>query len=208
MREGFSRNITSNRRRILPLANKDGEKDYTQYHFLFRHIEEPFLIVSPSDDAVNNCLLFAGGASQVDASGLNALVAHQIGKERDVIELLEKVLGIAMSERVRVNHFGVQPELDGVLLQLLRDAARCDALPKTIKEQITGGSRRVIKPNDSFFTQGLGNVEATHFASFSVDVEVTAKDVLGLELNQFAHTSACCSKKANDKVPLLVTFLF
>lgn len=43
----------------------------------------PFSISSfslPGDDFVNDGLLFAGGAAQVDAGGFYALVAHQVGE--------------------------------------------------------------------------------------------------------------------------------
>ena len=46
-------------------------------------------------------------------------MSHEVGKQGYVVELLQEILGIAMAERVRVNHFFVQAILYGIVLQLL-----------------------------------------------------------------------------------------
>ena len=47
----------------------------------------------PGDDAIDYGLLFAGGASKVDAGGFDALVSHQVGEQSDVIVFFEEILG-------------------------------------------------------------------------------------------------------------------
>ncbi len=56
------------------------------------------VVCLPSDNFINDCLLFTGSAPEVDTSSFNALMPHQVCKQRYVVELFEKVLGIAMSE--------------------------------------------------------------------------------------------------------------
>ena len=53
---------------------------------------------SPRDDFVDNGSLFRAGATKIDARGFDALMPHEIGKKRYVIELLKKVLCEAMPE--------------------------------------------------------------------------------------------------------------
>ena len=61
--------------------------------------------VSPSYDLINNLLLFCTTASQINASGFYAFMPHQIGKQRNIVEILQEILGKAMTERVRVEYF-------------------------------------------------------------------------------------------------------
>ena len=60
------------------------------------------LIVSyiclPGDNLINDCLLLKTTFPEVDSSCLNALMPHQIGQQRDVVILFQKILCKAMSE--------------------------------------------------------------------------------------------------------------
>ncbi len=60
---------------------------------------------SPCYDLINNFLLLGTTTSQINASSFYALMPHQVGKQRNVVKLLQEILGKAMTERVRVNHF-------------------------------------------------------------------------------------------------------
>ena len=83
---------------------------------------------------VNDGALLCACASKVDARCFDAFMSHEIGKERNVIELLQKVLGESMPKRVRVNDRWVQLVLDGELFQLHGNATRRDALTVSVDE--------------------------------------------------------------------------
>ena len=61
-------------------------------------------------------------------------MSHQIGKERDVIELFQEILCEAMAEGVWIHHFLVQSILRCIVLQLLRYASGSDTLSETVQE--------------------------------------------------------------------------
>ena len=44
---------------------------------------------------------------------------HKVGKQGYVVELLQEIFGIAVAERVGVNHFLVQAIFHRIVLQLL-----------------------------------------------------------------------------------------
>ena len=77
-----------------------GEAHYSLVHGRCKQI-------LPSDDFIYYCLLLAGGAAEIDTGGLDALVAHKVSEQWDVVELFKEVLGVAVPEWVRINHFGV-----------------------------------------------------------------------------------------------------
>ena len=81
--------------------------------------------------------MFCAGAAQVDARRFDALMSHEVGKERYVVELLQKVLGESMPERVRVNDRRIQLVLDGEFLKLRGDAPRRDAFAASVDEDET-----------------------------------------------------------------------
>lgn len=112
----------------------------------------PTIAQLPIYNFVDDGLLFAGGAAQVDAGGFYAFVTHQVGEQRNVVKSVEEVLGISVAERVWVNHLGVESKLHGILLQLLRDAARGYPFPEAVKKQVAGVVTIGIEPNDGFFS--------------------------------------------------------
>lgn len=66
----------------------------------------------PSNNLVYNCLLFAGCATQVDTSGLDTLMPHQVCQQRYIIERLQEILSVPMAEGVRVHHLRINaPEM-------------------------------------------------------------------------------------------------
>ena len=62
----------------------------------------------PCHDFINYLSLLGSGAAEIDTCGFNAFVPHEVGKQGDVIELVEEVLGKAMAERVRIDHFSIK----------------------------------------------------------------------------------------------------
>ena len=78
--------------------------------------------------------MLCAGAAQVDACRFDAFVSHEVGKERYVVEFLQKVLGESMSERVRVNDRRIQLVLDGEFLKLRGNAPRRNAFAASVDE--------------------------------------------------------------------------
>lgn len=64
-----------------------------------------YIITLPSDNLVNYFLLLHAASSQINTCCLYAFMSHEVGKQGNVIEFLQEILGIAMAERVRVNYF-------------------------------------------------------------------------------------------------------
>ena len=52
----------------------------------------------PDNYLVNDFLLFACCATQINASGFKAFMSHEVGKKCDVVEPLEEVLCKQMTE--------------------------------------------------------------------------------------------------------------
>ena len=50
----------------------------------------------PCHDFIHDLPLFGGGTTQIDARCLDAFMSHQVGKQGDVIELVEELLGETM----------------------------------------------------------------------------------------------------------------
>lgn len=55
-------------------------------------------LILPSNDLVHDGTLFIGGAAQINPCCFDALMAHQIGQQRDIIEFFQKILCITMPE--------------------------------------------------------------------------------------------------------------
>ena len=88
------------------------------YEVLFRGIWKDGLTnlpnTSPCYDLINNLLLFGTATPQINASGLNAFMSHQVSKQRNIVELLQKILGKAMAKRMRINHLLIQTIFCGI----------------------------------------------------------------------------------------------
>ena len=81
--------------------------------------------------------MLGAGAAQVDARRFDTFVSHEIGKERNVVELFQKVLGESMPEGVWVDDRRVQLLLDGEFLQLRGNATRRNAFAASVDEEET-----------------------------------------------------------------------
>lgn len=64
-------------------------------------------------------MLFFGGAGQIDPRGLDALMAHKISQERDVVEVQKKVFGKPVAEGVRIHGVRIDAVFPGIIFQLL-----------------------------------------------------------------------------------------
>lgn len=89
---------------------------------------------------------------------------HEVGKERDVVEFLQKVLGESMPEGVRINDRRIQLVLDGEFLQLRRNASRRDTLTASIDEDEARFLFTRFKPSQRFSLELLRDIDAAHLA--------------------------------------------
>ena len=80
--------------------------------------------VSPGHGLIDNRPLFHFRPAEVDARGLDAAVAHQVGQEGDVVASFQEVLGEEMPEGVGMDHLWVDAVFAGEVLELLGDTAR------------------------------------------------------------------------------------
>ena len=80
--------------------------------------------------------MLGGGATEINARGLDAFMSHKVGKKGNVIELVEEVLGEAKTESVRIDYFTIQPILVCKMFQLDSDAPCGYTLPIAIKEDV------------------------------------------------------------------------
>ena len=138
--------------------------------------------MSPRDDAVDEVALLGRRATKVDARRFDGFVAHQVGEQRDVIELREKVLGEAMPKGVRIHHLRINAVSFGERLQLVADATRGDAFAEAIAEQITARASTLSKPFVRLGFQSLRDIDPSQLAAFAIEVEIPRLNVFNLDL--------------------------
>lgn len=156
----------------------------------------------PSDNAINEIALFGRSAAKVDARRLDRLVPHQVGKECDVIELRQEVLGEAMSERVRIDNSCVDAVLFGKHLQLVADTTCRDALAKPVAEEIAACHTSRREPLFRLCLEAAGDVETTQLATLAVEVEESRLDVFHLDLQKFRDAGTRRAQEAHDEIPI------
>ena len=94
----------------------------------------------PSYHFIDNLLLLGTATTQIDTGSFYTFMPHQISKQGYVIELIQKILCKAVTERVRVNHFLIQAIFCSIIFQLLSNTSGSDTFTETIKEKITSGT--------------------------------------------------------------------
>ena len=72
---------------------------------------------------------------------------HQVGKEGDIVALVQKILGEPVPEGVGVDHLRVQAELVGEALEPERQPAGGNGMAVPVPEQVSA--------LDTFFLQSL-----------------------------------------------------
>ncbi len=110
-------------------------------------------ILLPCNDLIHDSLLFACGLTKIDTGSLNALMPHKIGKQSNVIILLQKVLCVAVTERVRIYDLFIKPILLSVVFELLGDTSCSDTLAKAIQKQVARCTLLSFEPFKSFITK-------------------------------------------------------
>ena len=108
---------------------------------------------------------------------------------------------------MRIDDFGIESIPHGEVLQLLCNAACCDAFTEAVEEQVTGGAVLLCEPFGCFLAQSGRKEQSTHLAAFGVYVKITGVDVFYFDLHQFADTCAGSSKKPHHKIPFHVIVL-
>ena len=101
--------------------------------------------------SIYNLLLFGAATAQIDTGGFYAFMSHEVGKQRYIIEFLQKILGKPMTERVRINDFLIQSVFHSIVLQLLGNTSCSDTLSKTIEEKVTTCAIVFDQPFGCFF---------------------------------------------------------
>ena len=158
----------------------------------------------PCYDFVHNRLLFAGCATQINPRGFDALMSHEVGKERDVVELIQKVFGEAVTKRVGIDHLCIYAILFGVVLQLLGNSPRRDFLAETVQKKKTGSPVRHFQPFQRFGGQLFRDIQSPQLPAFRVQVEVSRLDVFNLDLHKFANPCACRRQIPDHEIPFHV----
>lgn len=158
----------------------------------------------PSDNFIDKGLLLAGSSAEIDTGCFDAFMSHEVGKQSNVIVLFKKILGVAMTERVRIDHLLIQTVLDSIVLELLRNATGRDALTISIEKQITGGTVCFLQPCHSLRSELFRYVKPPQFSAFSVKVEVADFDVFNLYLNQFTNSCTGSSQIPYNEIPFHV----
>jgi len=82
----------------------------------------------PCNDFVHDFLLFKRGAAQINPRGFYAFVAHEVGKQSDVGEFLQKVFCVAVAEGVGIYHVPVNAVFIGKEFKSVGNSARGNAL--------------------------------------------------------------------------------
>ena len=91
----------------------------------------------PNDYFINDFLLFACCATQIDTSGFKAFMSHEVGKKGDVVKPLEEVLGKPMTERMWIYNIPVHSVFFSKVLELVGYTSCGDAIPEAVEEYIT-----------------------------------------------------------------------
>ena len=105
----------------------------------------------PSYHFIDNLLLLGTAATQIDTGSFYTFMPHQISKQGYVIELIQKILCKAVTERVRVNHFFIQTIFYSIVFQLLSNSPSRNTLAKAIKKKVATCTIAPTKPFGCFF---------------------------------------------------------
>ena len=157
---------------------------------------------SPRDDAIDEFALLGRCAAKVDARRLDGLMPHQVGKERDVVELRQKVLCETVPEGVRIDHFRIDAVILGQLLQLVADAASRDALAEAVAEEIATCASSFRKPLFRLSLEAFRYIETTKFSTLAVEIKIACLDVFNLDFQQFLDAVSRGAKVAHHEVPV------
>ena len=116
----------------------------------------PPAAVLPVDNAVDQSLLFRGGAVQVDAGSLNALVPQQVGQKGKIAAGVDKIFGKPVAEGVGVHDSGIQAVQNVKFPQLSADGRGSHRLAAAAGEQGAFASAGFLQPGKGIGLQAQG----------------------------------------------------
>ncbi len=131
-------------------------------------------------------------------------MAEEVGQQGKVAVLFQEVLGVSVTEGVRVDDGGVDSVFPGIEGKSAGDSAGRDTLSVSVQEQIAAIP---VQPLEGFLPELAGDVQAADFAAFGVDVEEARAHMLDLELDQFAHAGTGGGHVPDDEIPFQVKLL-
>jgi hypothetical protein len=105
---------------------------------------------------------------------------HKIGKQSYVIIFFQKVLCIAVTERVRIYYLFVKSVLLGVVFELLRDTSCRDMLAEAVKKKIARCTLLSFEPFKRFVTELLRDIQSAELATLRIKVKIASFNVFDL----------------------------
>ena len=112
---------------------------------------------------------------------------HKIGKQSNIIILLQKVLGIAVTERVRIYYLFIKSVLLSVVFELLGDTSCGYTLTKTIKEQVARCTLLGFEPFKRFVTEFFRDIQSAELTALRIKIEITCFNVFYLNADQLIN---------------------
>ena len=133
---------------------------------------------------------------------------HQVSEKCKVVVLLKKILGVSVTERMRIDDLRVDSVLHGEMLELLRNAACGNDFAITVPEYIPAREIFIFEPLDSLLAKPSGNVEPPDLAAFRIHVEVSGVDMFNFYLEQLADSGSGCRHEPHDEIPFQMSVSF
>lgn len=155
----------------------------------------------PCDDLVQKRLLLSAGFGQVDPGRLDALMSENVSKESDIAVPFQKVFRKPVTERMRIHSIGIDSVADREMFEAGMDPSDRHGAAVLIEKEKTAGLSTLMAPGDRLVTERVGNINTADLSAFRVEIQITAVEVLDLDLGQFADTRACGYEKTHDKIP-------
>ena len=88
----------------------------------------------PDDYLINDFLLFACRAMQINASGFKAFMSHEVSKKGYIVEPLKEVLGKPMTERMWIYNIPIHSVFFSKVFELVGYASCGDAIAEAVEK--------------------------------------------------------------------------
>ena len=111
----------------------------------------------PDDYLVNDFLLFACRATQIDTGGFKAFMSHEISKKGYIVKPLEEILGKPMTERMWIYNIPVHSVFLSKVFELMGYASCGDAIAEAVEKYISRHNIFLFQPFDCFRSQVFRN---------------------------------------------------
>ena len=94
------------------------------------------------------------------------------------------------------------------MLQLTVDPARGDRAVFFGGEQEAAVFSALPAPFQSFLTEGIRDIDPADFSALGIQVQMTAGEMLYLDLGQFTDADSCGNQETDNKIPEVLSILF